>query len=110
MVDYAQKTRKKKHTDEISVLKVETVELVTGLLCIHHILIYNKSRAFRVVGDPLADLTVQSISNPYVILERQGMGARECYPLKRFNVPYRSKFSKEIKELVWCDVVAASRQ
>ena len=61
------KARGTKHTNKISVLEVETVELVTGLLCIHYILIDDESRAFRVVGDPLADLTAWSISKLHAI-------------------------------------------
>lgn len=43
-------------TDEIAVLKVEPVELVTSLLGVHDIIINNVSGSLGVLGDSLADL------------------------------------------------------
>jgi hypothetical protein len=43
--------------DEIAVLKVEAVKLVTGLLCVYDIFVDNKGGAFCVVGDSLTNLT-----------------------------------------------------
>lgn len=43
-------------TDEIAVLEVEAVELVAGLLGIHHILVDDKGSALGVAGNALADL------------------------------------------------------
>jgi len=43
-------------TDKVTVLEVETVELVAGLLCVHHILIDHESRSLGRVGNALAYL------------------------------------------------------
>jgi hypothetical protein len=43
-------------TDEVSVLKVEAVELVASRLRIHYVFIDNECCALGVVGDALADL------------------------------------------------------
>lgn len=45
-------------TDEVSILKVEAVQLVAGRLGISYVLIDNKRCAFGVVGNALADLAV----------------------------------------------------
>lgn len=44
-------------------MEVEAVKLVTGLLRIHHILVYDIGGSFGLIGDALTDLTVLSISN-----------------------------------------------
>lgn len=49
-------------TDEISILEVESVQLVASLLGIHHILIDHEGRSLCAVGDSLADLSVIQIS------------------------------------------------
>ena len=46
-----------KRTDEISILEVEAVQLIAGLLGIHDVLIHDKCRSLRIVGDTLTDLT-----------------------------------------------------
>jgi hypothetical protein len=43
--------------DEVSVLEVETIELVACLLGVYDILVYHKRSSLCVVGDTLADLT-----------------------------------------------------
>lgn len=57
------KERKKKNslrlTNKVSVLEIEPIQLVTGLLCIHHVLIDNKCGSLGVVRDSLADLAVK---------------------------------------------------
>ena len=51
-------------TDEVSVLKVEAVQLVAGRLRIHDILVDNEGGALCVVGNALADLaTMISVAN-----------------------------------------------
>lgn len=49
-------------TNEITVLKVETVQFVTGLLRIHDIFIDYKSGALGVVGNALTNLAVGWVS------------------------------------------------
>ena len=49
-------------TNKITVLKVETVQFVTGLLRIHDIFVDDKSCALGVVGDALADLTARGLA------------------------------------------------
>ena len=46
------------HTDEISILEVEAVEFVASLLGVHHVFINNECGAFGIVGNSLANLTV----------------------------------------------------
>lgn len=45
-------------TNEVAILEVETIQLITRRLCIHHIFINHERGALGVVGDALADLTV----------------------------------------------------
>ena len=45
-------------TDKITILEVEAVELVAGLLRIHHVLIDHEGRAFGTTGNALANLAV----------------------------------------------------
>jgi hypothetical protein len=47
-----------RHTDEVSILEVEAVELVASRLGIHYIFIDNECSALGVVGDALANLAV----------------------------------------------------
>lgn len=49
-------------TDEISTLEIETVQLVTSLLSIHYIFIDNKSSAFGVSCNTLANLAASNVS------------------------------------------------
>ena len=44
-------------TDKISILEVESVQLIARLLRIHHVLIDNECSALRIVRNALADLT-----------------------------------------------------
>jgi hypothetical protein len=48
-------------TDEISVLKVESIQFITGLLCVHDIFIDHKCGAFRGIVDSLADLSGMTV-------------------------------------------------
>lgn len=49
-------------TDEITVLKVETVQFVTGLLRIHDIFVDYESGTLGVVGNALTNLAVGLVS------------------------------------------------
>ena len=40
-------------TDEISILEIESIQLVAGLFCIHYILIHNEHRPLGIIGHPL---------------------------------------------------------
>lgn len=51
-----------RHTDEVAVLEVEAVELVAGLLCIHHVFVDDERSALGVVGNALSHLAVQKQS------------------------------------------------
>lgn len=53
-----EREREARHTHKVTVLEVEAVQLVTGLLRIHDILVDDKGRALGVGRNPLADLTV----------------------------------------------------
>lgn len=44
------------HTNEIAILKVEAVQLIARLLCIHYVLIDHEGSALGIVCDSLADL------------------------------------------------------
>jgi hypothetical protein len=44
-------------TNEVTTLKVETVQFVASLFGIHDILVNHECRAFRVVRNTLTDLT-----------------------------------------------------
>lgn len=77
-----------RHTDEISILEVESVELIAGLLSIHHIFVYDESRAFCVIGDALADLAVSIISSMYDTMALRAASDRSC------NLPNGSELPK----------------
>ena len=47
-----------RRTNEVSILEVEAVQFVTGLLCIHNILVDDEGGALGVVCDSLSDLAV----------------------------------------------------
>lgn len=50
------------HTNQVSTLEVEAVQLVAGLFRIHDILIDNESSAFGVGGNALTDLSAECVS------------------------------------------------
>jgi hypothetical protein len=45
-------------TNEISILEVESVQLIASLLGIHHVFINDEGRSLCIVGDSLADLSM----------------------------------------------------
>jgi hypothetical protein len=45
-------------TDQVSVLEIETIELIACLLGVVHVLVDHECSALRVVGDTLADLPI----------------------------------------------------
>lgn len=49
--------RREIHTHEVSVLKVEPIELIACLFGVVNVLVYDKCGALGVVCDALADLT-----------------------------------------------------
>jgi len=49
-------------TDEVAVLEVEAVELIAGLLGIHHVFIDDEGSALGVRGDALTDLATPGVS------------------------------------------------
>lgn len=52
------KKKKRYLTDEVAVLKVEPIQLVTSLLCAHDIIVDNKSSAFFIRRSSQPDLSV----------------------------------------------------
>ena len=48
--------RHRSHTDEISILEVEPVELIACLFGVVHVFIYDESSTLGVVRNALADL------------------------------------------------------
>jgi hypothetical protein len=78
------------HTNKVTILKVESVEFVAGLLCVHHFLIDYKCSAFGVIGDSLTNLTV-AISKVHTVHK---------------YIPNRSELAKEFKQIGCRGVVA----
>lgn len=79
------------HTDEIAALEVETVQFVTGLLCIHDIFKDDERRALGVVGNSLADLA-GACSQYQSVLSYVGENAYRIGP----NLPKRSNSSSGV--------------
>jgi hypothetical protein len=89
-----------RRANEISILEVEAVQLIASLFGVHHVLIDNECRSLRVVGDSLADLSVELVSIILAdVLEDVG-----------WIVPNGTKFAKEVEQLLDCYVIAASSQ
>lgn len=49
-------------TDKISILEIETIQLVTSLLSIHYIFVDNKSSAFGISCNTLPNLPASNVS------------------------------------------------
>jgi hypothetical protein len=49
------------HTDQVSVLEVETIELIACLFGVVDVLVDDKSSSFGVVGDALANLAASKV-------------------------------------------------
>ena len=91
------------HTNKISVLEVEAVELVAGLFRVHDVFVDYECSAFCVVGDALADLAGFIVSS--VRSEKSVKLSFECNR-SRFlksatyrtgpNLPKRSKSSSGV--------------
>jgi len=72
--------------NEISVLEVETIQLVTRLLCLHHIFVDDKCGALCVVVDALTDLAdcaelakeVEKLVRGYVIAAERVSKSESC--------------------------------
>ena len=61
---------RKVHTDKVAILKVEPVQFIAGLFCVHHVFIDHESGAFGVARNTLADLTVTRITLSPVLRSR----------------------------------------
>jgi hypothetical protein len=85
--------RREIHTHEVSVLKVEPIELIACLFGVVDVLVYDECGALGVVCDALADLTAA------VSLDCFGQSGSE-------SIPDGPKLAKEVKELFGSDVVA----
>lgn len=85
-------------TNEISVLKIEPVELIASLFGVVDVLVDDKRGALGIIRDTLADLTEVVSRTNY---SRPGRGLR---------IPDGTKFAKEIKQLLGGDVVAMECQ
>lgn len=81
-------------THEISILKVESIELIARLLCICNIFVNNKHRTFGVVGCALADLP-DLVSRPLATRFKHDM-------------PNRTKLSEEVEKLISSNVITNS--
>lgn len=57
---------KRRRTNEVSVLKVEAVQLVASLLRVGYVFIDNEGGALGVVGDTLSNLAAQTVSIKFV--------------------------------------------
>lgn len=97
-------------TNEITVLKVETVQFVTGLLRIHDIFIDYKSGTLGVVGNALANLAVGRVSRAIKLTTVMTIAIAKRQQSTGFlDIPNRPKFSKEVEELFRSNVVAINR-
>ena len=89
-----------RRTNEISILEVEAVQLIASLFGVHHVLIDNERCSLCVIGDSLANLSVELVSIILAdVLEDVG-----------WIVPNGTKFAKEIEQLLDCYVIAANSQ
>jgi hypothetical protein len=50
-----------RHTNKVTALEVEAVQLVASLLCIHDVFIDDEGSSLGVAGNALADLTVRAL-------------------------------------------------
>lgn len=81
-------------TDEVAILEVKAVQLVTRLFRIHHVFIDNESCALGAAGNSLADLATL-------------LACCGSHPL--VNIPDWTKLAEEVEELLGSDVVAVTR-
>lgn len=95
------------HTDQIAVLEVEAIQLVTRLLGIHDIFVDDECGTLGIVCDALTDLTaLVSVCQVSRWRSRAGLLDRG-HPQGSYNhVPYRAKLSEEVEQLLRSDVVA----
>jgi hypothetical protein len=82
---------KKKHTNKVTVLEVEAVQLVASLLRIHHVFIDDERGAFGIRGDTLADLATRGVSR----VSEGGEKDADAYRIGP-NLPKRSKSSSGV--------------
>ena len=50
-------------TDQIPILEIETVQLITGLFRVHDIFVHHERSTFGIIGYPLSYLTVDAFSH-----------------------------------------------
>lgn len=95
----------KPQTNEISILEVEAVQLVTCLFRVHDIFVNYERGTFGAVGYTLPYLPASSFSCvPKTICFQCDQDDVRCT-----DVPYRPKFSKEIEEFFRRYIIAAIR-
>lgn len=87
-------------TDKIPILEIESIQLITSLLCVHDILVDHERCALGVACYALAYLPKFSPLAFFVTRSWNELGKRER------NVPYGSEFTKQIEEIICRDVVA----
>jgi hypothetical protein len=93
-----------RRTDEVAILEVEAVQLITCHLRVHDIFVDDKGRAFAAVGDTLANLAVERISIRLRRDRKRNSGGRVegC-------IPDRAELAEEFEEFFGGDVVAVTR-
>ena len=81
-------------TNKIPVLKVEAIQLIGRLFCIHHILINHESGTLGVVRDSLPDLSIISINLKSLAASRA------------LYLPDGTKFAKEFEQFFRSHIIA----
>lgn len=95
------------HTDKVAILEIEAIQLIASCFCVHDVLINDKSGAFGVVGNSLADLAGGTLAHSTTRNQANHLpGSREEKRRWRKDIPHRAELPKEIKELFRSDVVA----
>lgn len=93
-------------TDQVSVLKIEAIELIACLLGVVNVLVDHECCALRVVGDTLANLPTNPKKIKLICQRRDS----RCNERTQMTVPDRPKLAKEVKELLCRYVVASERK
>jgi hypothetical protein len=88
-------------TNKISVLEVESVQLIACLLRVDNILVDNKRCALRVRGNPLSYLARKKLS-----VSIQDPDLDETRWMFRSRSPNGAEFSEEVEQILCRNVVA----
>jgi hypothetical protein len=96
-------------------LEVEAVQLVASLLRVGYVFIDNEGGALGVVGDTLSNLAARD--RQYKIRQAHLDSARQHYchreglssEFQDLCIPNWAKFSEEVEQLFWSDVVTTGR-